>query len=189
MQVPPEITYRNVAKSEAIDNLIREKIQKIEKLCEQVMSCRVAVEKKHEHQKTGNPYRVRIEISVPPGHDLVVKKESTGGDMHAALSTVIRNAFDAAFRQVKKLNEKQQGKTKVHPRQEVAAFVSRLFKDEGYGFIRTVNEQEFYFHKNSLVNDDFDDLNVGDGVRFTEEMGEKGPQATTVQLVEKYPSA
>jgi cold shock CspA family protein len=189
MKVPPEITYRNVPKSESIDSLIREKIQKIEKLCGHVMSCRVAVEKPHEHQQTGRSYRVRIEVSVPPGHDLVVKKKSTGGDIHEALTTVIRNAFDAVFRQVKKLNEIQQGKTKVHPQQEVSAFVSRLFKEEGYGFIRTVNEQEVYFHKNSLVNDDFDDLEVGDGVRFTEEMGEKGPQATTVQLLEKYPSA
>jgi hypothetical protein len=42
-----------------------------------------------------------------------------------------------------------------------------------------------YFHRNSLLNEEFHRLRVGAGVRFVEGIGEKGPQATTVQVLKK----
>jgi cold shock CspA family protein len=66
----------------------------------------------------------------------------------------------------------------------VEALVSQLFKAEGYGFIRTPEGRELYFHRNSVLHDEFDRLQVGTGVRFEEELGEDGPQATTVQIIE-----
>ena len=43
--------------------------------------------------------------------------------------------------------------------------------------------------RNSLIvqalNDDFDRLEPGTGVRYVEEAGAKGPQASTVQIVDK----
>ncbi len=63
--------------------------------------------------------------------------------------------------------------------------VVRLFREEGYGFLRALDGREIYFHRNAVLNDDFDRLVVGAGVRFDEGLGEEGPQASTVQIVDK----
>jgi len=66
------------------------------------------------------------------------------------------------------------------------AVIHQLFPEEGYGFLRTVDTQdEIYFHRNSVLHDDFDRLAIGLGVRYAAELGEKGPQATSVQIVDK----
>ncbi|MCK4467404.1 MAG: cold shock domain-containing protein, partial [Desulfobacterales bacterium] len=52
----------------------------------------------------------------------------------------------------------------------------------GYGFLTTPDGREFYFHKNSVLDDKFKVLKVGMKVRFVEELGEKGAQASTVKV-------
>lgn len=69
---------------------------------------------------------IRINVRVPPGHDLVVRRESTSGYLHEKLPVVLSGAFDAAFRQLQKLMAKQHGQVKSHPEQENEAFVIRL---------------------------------------------------------------
>ena len=108
MEVPLEITYRNVEKSEDIDQLIREKAAKLDGMHDRITSCRVSVEKPQEHQKSGNNYRVRIDMRVPPGKELVVRREASEGDMHDALKSVITEAFRKISEQLKKVKGKQQ---------------------------------------------------------------------------------
>jgi cold shock CspA family protein/ribosome-associated translation inhibitor RaiA len=185
MQVPLKMTFRNVPKSPAIEALIRRQAAKLEKVCPHLVSCRVSVEKPQSHQKSGNPYRVRLNVTVPPEHEVVTRRDAGEGDLHQRLPTVLRQAFDAAQRQLKKLVDKQRGQTKVHPAQSVAGLVSRLFHEEGYGFIKTLEGREIYFHKNSVAAGEFDSLEIGTGVQWNEEQGENGPQATTVRIVDK----
>ena len=118
MKVLLENTYRNVQKTEDIEDLICEKCAKLEQVCDYISSCRVAIEKPQEHQRTGNPYRLRLDITVPPGHEMVVKREVGKGEMHEELTAVIRKVFRAARRKLKKLTEKQRGEVKTHPMQE-----------------------------------------------------------------------
>ena len=118
MQVPLEISFRGVRKTKAIENLIREKVAKLENICNYMISCHVAVEIPQQHQKTGNPFRVRIDIRVPAGHELVVKCESSEGDMHDTLPKVLRKAFNVSNRKLKELLELQRGKIKTHAEQK-----------------------------------------------------------------------
>ena len=185
MQVPLNVTFRNVRKSDAIEDLIQKQATKLERVCDHIVSCRIAVEKPQEHQKSGNPFRVRIDVTVPPEHELVVIREAGEGDLHERLPTVIRDAFGAMRRQLRKLVEKQRRDVKSHPEQEVAGFVIRLFREQGYGFIKSLDGQEVYFHKNSLPGNEFDRLETGTGVQWVEEQGDKGPQASTVRIVDK----
>jgi cold shock CspA family protein/ribosome-associated translation inhibitor RaiA len=185
MQVPLKITFRNVRKDSATEDLIRKQAAKLERVCDHIISCRIAVEKPQEHQRTGNPFRVRIDVTVPPEHELVVVRDSSEGDLHEQLSTVIRDAFGAMRRQLRKLVEKQHGDIKTHPEQEVDGFVARLFPEQGYGFIKRLDGQEIYFHKNSLPGNEFDRLEIGTGVQCFEQVGDKGPQASTVRIVDK----
>jgi cold shock CspA family protein/ribosome-associated translation inhibitor RaiA len=179
-----EISFRHVDKTEAVEKLIRDKARKLDEISERLISCRVAVERPQQHQRAGNPYRVRIELGVP-GKELLTIRESGRGDMHDPLPKVIRDAFNAARRQLREFETKKSGRVKLHPAQQLMAVVVRLFSEEGYGFLRTPDGREIYFHRNAVLHDDFDRLAIGTGVRFVEELGEKGPQATTVQIVDK----
>ena len=187
MQVPPEIAYRGLDKTEYIDNLIRHKITKLEEICDYLISCHIAIENPHRQRQTGNPYQVRLDLRVPPKHELVVKRKSTGKNNEEPLEALIRRTFQAAQRELKKLVEKQRGEVKRHPEQETMAIVAELFPKENYGFLKTVGGRDIYFHAHSVLNNDFDRLEVGTGVRYSEEAGEKGPQASTVEIVDKPP--
>jgi cold shock CspA family protein len=186
MQVPLELSFRNVQKTEAIETLIREKVAKLEQVCDHINSCRVAVEKPQSNQNSGNVYRVRLDITVPPGHEIVVTREPTFvNDAQRPLSSVIREAFTAARRQLKELVNRQRMEIKSHPQQETRAIVTKLFPEAGYGFMQTVDGLEIYFHRNSVTNNDFDRIEVGTGVRYVATEGNDGLQATTVQIVNK----
>lgn len=185
MQLPLEVSYRNIDKTESLEALIREKVSKLEDVCDHISSCRIAVEKPHDHPRSGSPYRVRIDLRVPPSHELAVDKSPGEGTQYTPLETVIREAFDAARRQLAELNERQHRQIKHHEDQSMGAIVTKLFPEEDYGFIKTFDEREIYFHRNSVLHDDFDRLELGTGVRLMFEEGDKGPQATTVQIVNK----
>lgn len=185
MQVPLNMTFRSVRKSPDIEALIRKQTRKLERVCPHLTSCRIAVEKPQAHQKSGNPFRVRVDVTVPPSHELVTVRNAGEGDLHEELSTVVRRAFDAMQRQLKKLVDKQRGDVKLHPAQELAGVVLRIFRDQGYGFIKSLEGREIYFHKDSLPAGEFDRLEIGTGVQWNEEEGEKGPQASFVKIVDK----
>ncbi len=186
MNIPLEITFRGVQASEEIKELIGQKADKLDRIGDNLISCRVAVEKKQKHQQSGAPYRVRVNMRLPPGQELVVDSGEGGdGSPNDDLPGVIRGVFESALRQVKKLNERRQDDVKEHPAQETSAVVVRLFAENGYGFLKSAAGREVFFHRNSVVNDDFDRLEVGTGVRFVEVAGEEGPQASTVQIVDK----
>ncbi|HEV2494033.1 MAG TPA: cold shock domain-containing protein [Terriglobia bacterium] len=59
--------------------------------------------------------------------------------------------------------------------------IKRVIRDRGFGFIRTPDGQEVFFHRSSLQNLDFDALKEGQNVEFEMERGEKGPRAVSVR--------
>lgn len=189
MQIPPEITYRDLEKTEAIDSLIREKIAKLEQFCDYINSCRVVVEQAHKHPDRGSPYKVSIDITIPHGREIAVSHNPDEGKQYPPLEAVIRDAFEAARRQVVSLSTEQKGVRKVHPEQEISAMITKLFPEQGYGFLKAIDTgEEVYFHHNSVVNEDFSNLKVGYGVRFKQTQGEMGLQATTVQVIDRQKS-
>lgn len=187
MKVPLEITYRDVTKTDALDSLVHEKIAKLERVCDYINSCHIAIEKIHDRPSSGSPYRVRLDITVPPGHELVAESNPSGNNQYTEVDTVIRDAFSMAERQLKELARRQREsqRTKTQTAQETTALVNKLFKEQGYGFIKTLEGQDVYFHRNSVLNDEFDRLEIGTGVHFFLEQGEQGPQASTVKIVDK----
>ncbi len=185
MQVPLEITFRDVPRTPEIEQLIQEKVRKLEELTDALTSGEVVVERPHKSKQSGNPYHVRLTFNMPPGHRLIAERKSVAREDEQPLSAVVREAFDALRRQLKKILERQRGDVKAHPDQEVGAIVDELEKSQGYGFLRTIDGRQIYFHKNAVTNNEFDRLTVGTGVRFSEELGDEGPQATVVQIVDK----
>lgn len=183
MQVPLEVTFRDMDKSEALEGYVRRYVDRLEKFCDHIDSCRVAIERPHRHQTKGSDYRVRIDLTVPPGHELVVVRDAGEGDIHDDAYKVLHEAFKAAERRVKKLVELQRGDVKRHPSRDVSAVIEQIH--DGFGFLRTIDGRQIYFHKHSVVGTSWDELRVGAGVAFSEEPGDRGPQASTVRIVDR----
>lgn len=107
MQVPLELTLKDVPDSAEIEEIIHGRIEKLEKVYDNIISCRVAVEKIIKDQQSGNPFRVRLNLRVPKNHEIVIKREPGGNNEFNNLGAMVRDAFDTAQRQLKELSEKK----------------------------------------------------------------------------------
>ncbi len=184
MRLTPQISFRNLEPGEEIKQRIDEEVRRLEKFYGGIIGCKVMVEVPHHRHRTGDRYRVRIDLTVP-GRELVVSRDPGNNDESTNLPAAITAAFDAMQRQLEDYVRRRRGLTKRH---EVPAHgrVVRLFPEEGYGFIETPDGRQVYFHEHSVLNGAFNRLRVGSEVRFTEEEGNEGPQATTVRPVGKH---
>ncbi len=108
MQIPLQITIRDVEHSEALEAHIREKAKKLDEFFKHIMSCRVVVEVPHKHHQQGKQFNVRIDIGVAGGEIAVNRDHSE--DVYVAL----RDAFDAAKRQLEDYARKLRGDVKTH---------------------------------------------------------------------------
>lgn len=108
MQLPLQITFRNLAHSEGLDKLIRERVEWLETFHSHVMSCRVVVEHTGDHQGGGKQFFVRINLKVP-GAEIAIDHPHDE-DVHVA----VRDAFDAARRQLEDQLRLQRGQVKLH---------------------------------------------------------------------------
>lgn len=178
MQLELQITARNFELTDPMRENIHERAEKLDNVYEHIMRCRVVVEVPHRHKHKGILYNVHIYMTVPGG-ELAIKREPNE-DIYVA----IRDSFDAARRQLEDYARKQRGDTKRHE-ETPHARISALFSDKGYGFLSTSDGREIYFHENSVLNDNFKHLQIGTEVHFSEEQGEKGPQASTVRVIGK----
>jgi len=176
VKLPLQITTRKLSLSETAISAIKLKAEKLETFYRQIMACRVMVETPHRHKNHGTLYNVRIDLTVPGG-ELIVKREP-----HEDVYVAIRDAFDAARRQLQNYSRRRRGDVKLHVKPPMAR-ISKLFADEGFGFLETDDGREIYFHSNSVVDSDFEQLNIGSTVRFAEKQGVNGPQASTVALL------
>jgi cold shock CspA family protein/ribosome-associated translation inhibitor RaiA len=199
MQLPIQITFRNMDSSPAVEARLREEAEKLSEFYDSIMGCRVMVEIPHQHRQQGKRFHIRIDLTVPGGEIAVKhepslrspiqrsgiqkrKKEQEVAAPHKDIYVAIRDAFKAARRRLQDYARKQSGAVKHHepaPR----ARVSRLFLEEGYGYLETPDGSEIYFHRNSVLNDDFEILVIGTEVSFVEETGDKGPQASTIKVI------
>jgi len=183
MQLPLQITFRDMEPSEAVEARIRERAAKLDEYYDRIMSCRVVVEAPHRHHHQGKLFHVCVDLTVPSG-ELVVNREPAARHAHEDVYVAIRDAFNAAQRRLANYARRRRRDVKTHESIPLGR-VLRLFPEEGYGFIEGPQGREVYFHKNSVLDEAFERLEVGSVVQFFEEPGNKGPQASTVRLMLK----
>ena len=184
MQIPLQIRFHKLEPSEAVEAAIRKRAEKLEQFAQDITSCRVTIEAPHKHHHQGNLYHVTIDIRTPAGEVVV----SQSPDRHQAYKdayVAIRDAFKAARRQLQDQERERRGKVKVHETPPHGR-VSAIYPTDNYGTISDSNGREIYFHRNSIVNEDFDQLEIGAEVRFAEEAGDEGPQASSVHVIGKH---
>jgi len=184
MRLPLQIAFHNMPHSTGIESAIRTNAEWLDHYHDGIMSCRVVVDRPHLHHKDGNLFQIRIDLKVPRG-ELVVKRDQSQHAEYADSDNMIREAFDEVRRQLEDHAGHLHGEVKAHNSMPHAR-VAKVFPEGGYGFLETPDGREIYFHRNSVVDGDFKDLEAGTEVRFVEELGDKGPQASTVAPVGRH---
>ena len=175
MQVPLQITMRGFEHSAALEADIRRHAEKLEQFHPRIVSCRVTVEEAHRHHRQGRQFNVRIDVRVP-GHEIAVNLDRDE-DPHVA----VRDAFDAARRQLEDALREQRGDVKLHEVPQHGT-IARIFEADGIGFIATADGRELYFSRENVVTPPFERLEPGMPVQFIEEMADEGPQAKRVSV-------
>jgi ribosome-associated translation inhibitor RaiA len=114
MQLPVKISYRGLEKSDWIDKLVLDHAARLERFCDHINRCDVAIEQtNHTHQK-GNPYRCRIDLTVASRHELVADEKQMDNGTHQPLKKVIHDAFKTMERELRRVVEKQRRDVKTH---------------------------------------------------------------------------
>ncbi|NIR29669.1 MAG: HPF/RaiA family ribosome-associated protein [Gammaproteobacteria bacterium] len=183
MRAAFELSFRDMEPSPAIEQRVRKLATKLEDLCEDLTSCRVVVEAPHRHHRRGNLYHVRVDLTVP-GEELVASRDPAKRHRREDVYAAIRDAFDAARRQLQEYKDRQRAGSASATRGESPpeGRIRALYPDEGYGHIETVDGRVVRFERDDVLGD-FTSLDVGTAVRFVEQSGEEGPRATGVRIV------
>jgi len=128
MQLPLEISFRNMESSEAVEANVKEKAVKLERFAKHITSCRVIIEAPHKHKHKGHLYSVTIDVSLP-GEEIVASRHPDKHHAHEDVYVAVRDAFDATQRQLESFAGKRRAKLKVReeiPYEEEIAEVEKV---------------------------------------------------------------
>jgi cold shock CspA family protein/ribosome-associated translation inhibitor RaiA len=185
MQTPIEIDFQGMDATSQIQAVLAKHVADLEQRFGRVAACRVALKAPGGHHRTGGLYEVNIRLALPDGREVNVDRTAQADERHADLDFAINDAFKRARRQLQDQVRHLQGQVKHHEGPPIGTVV-QLDPLGEFGLLESSDGQEIYFHRNSVLDDDYSRLAVGSRVTYTEEMGEKGPQASTVKLTGKH---
>ena len=180
MQLPLQITFRQMEPSAAIEARIRELAAKLERFSKHITRCHVIVEPVPHHQRQGGLFEFHIDITLP-GEEIAIRRAHPASQAHEDPYVALRDAFRAARRKIEDYERKRRFDVKSHAGPPHGR-ICELDPDRGFGRIEAEDGHLVYFHRNSVLGAKFEDLETGLDVRFTEEPGELGPQASTVHV-------
>lgn len=167
---PIQVTIRDIPGSIALESHLRKKAAKLDHYYDKIQRCRIVIDVPQKHKHQGKLFRVHINLLVP-GKELVVNHK-LDEDVYVA----IRDAFQAVIRQLEAYAHKRRGDVKHHEGVAVG-YVDRLFPEQGYGFIQSIEGDEYYFSMTNVTHPHFAQLQVGDIVHFLSVSANEGWQA------------
>ena len=185
MQTPIEIAFQHCEPNAEIRAEVVRQAQRLERFSDCITSCHVVVVAPSLRRRTGALYRVDVRVALPAGKEVVVDRPHGEKREHEHVEVAIRDAFEAAARQVEDAMRNLRGQVKSHAVAAAADHgrVTKFLAGEDCGFIETADGREVYFHRSAVADGAFDRLRVGSDVRFVEKAGEKGPHASAVRLL------
>lgn len=172
MQIKPCLTIRDIPPSEALEGHINKKIEKLTQFNSHIIHCDVVVEHAQNSKHNGKLYNTRVGVTVPGGK--CISTHCIDEDVYVS----VRDAFNAVKRQIQDFTDVQRGDVKQHP-MRMHGCVTKLFLDEGFGFIEA-NGEEFYFSVMNVYAPPFENFKVGMPVRFLATIDSDGPRALRV---------
>ena len=186
MQNPLQITFKDMDVSTSVYRRIEEKVAKLERHFTRMISCHVVISKclkSASNKHLLGLFQVHIAVEMP-GEMVVVERNPALKGASENMYLTIKMAFDTMERRLRAFIDKQRSHVKTH---EAGPYgqVIRLSPQEECGFILTDDGRELYFHENSVVNNGLGRLAVGCWVRYAEEKGIEGPQASSVFMLRR----
>jgi putative sigma-54 modulation protein len=100
MTMPVEVHFHGLQKSVAVEQRVREKVDKLARHFDRMTHCRVVLEAPHRNPQRPKAYQIKIEIGVPGRNPIVVSHEREGADATEELGLALRDAFETALRRV-----------------------------------------------------------------------------------------
>lgn len=185
METPVQIDFQGMDPDEMMRDRAREHVDALEKRYGRATSCRVLIKGPGGHHRTGGLYDIHIRVALPNGKEVNIGRTPQNDERYSDKIFALDDAFKRARRQLQDQVRTLQGKVKEHEAPPLGT-VTKLNREGGFGFLEDADGHEFYFHKNSVLNDAFARLELGTRVAFAEEIGEKGPQASTVRVLGKH---
>ena len=186
MQSQAQIEFEGVGNSAEIRirPTVEGHIAELEQLFGRITAGRVVVKGPGERHRTGGQYQVSVRLALPDGREVNIGRTPTEDERYADLTFAIDNAFKRARRQLQDQARLMRGQIKQHENQPIGT-VSRIDPSGEFGFIQGTDGQEVYFSCNSVL-DGASNISLGTRVSYVEEIGEKGPQASTVRILSKH---
>jgi cold shock CspA family protein len=190
MQTPVEIDYQGLQASEQLHDCVTRNIFTLEQRFGRITACRVTIKGPSERRRKGGAFDVSIRLSLPQGREVDIGrsegrvKDADTDNRLLDPVVAVNDAFKRARRRLQDHARRMQGHVKAHDGPPIAT-VARYDDAGGFGFLETSDGREVYFHKNSIL-DGGARVAPGTRVTFFEEMGDKGPQASTVRVLGKH---
>jgi cold shock CspA family protein len=185
MQTPVEIDFQGMEARPDLRAAIDRQVAALEDRFGRITAGRVVLKAPGGHHRTGGLFEINIHLALPEGRVVNIGRTPQNDERHADINYALNDAFKRARRQLQDHVRKLQGQVKQHEGLPLGT-VAELDPLGEFGFIETDDGREIYFHRNSVLNGGIADLALGARVSFAEEMGEKGPQASTVKLMGKH---
>jgi cold shock CspA family protein/ribosome-associated translation inhibitor RaiA len=185
MQTPVQIDFQGLNASVRTREAIAKHVAELEDRYGRVTACRVVLKGPGKHHRTGGLFEVNIRLSLPNGREVDISRTPKADERHSDLTFAIDDAFKRARRRLQDHVRRLQGQVKQHDAQPIGK-VARLDALGKFGIIEGADGEEIFFHRNSVLNNEFSKLKLGVRVTYFEEAGEKGPQASTVRLLGKH---
>ena len=184
MQTPAQIEFDGVQASPELQAAIDQHIAELERHFGRVTAGRVVVRSPGHRHQTGGQYHVSVRLALPDGREVNIERTPKKDERYSDLTFAVDNAFRRARRQLQDQARVMRGQTKQHENQTIGTVI-RIDPSGEFGFLEGANGQEVYFNCNSVVGD-LSNIAQGTRVSYVEEMGEKGPQASTVKVLGKH---
>ncbi len=102
-----QIVFHNIEQTDAISGAVQKRIEKMKRFCGQIIKGRVVLDSPHNNHHKGRVYSVGLEIHTPH-KEVRVNQEQHDNHAHEDLYVAIRDAFDAAERQLKSADKRHQ---------------------------------------------------------------------------------
>ncbi len=183
METIVEVDFEGMKPIESIRSAIDSGVERLEKRFGRITACRVAVKGPSERHHTNGLYEVHMWLSLPDGRQVAVTRTPPLDERYGDLPFALNETFKRVRRRLREQVRQMEQITKTHEGEPIGT-VTKL--DNGFGFLQTSDGREVYFNEYSVLNGAFAKLKVGTRVTFAEEVGEKGPQASTVRLLGRH---
>jgi ribosome-associated translation inhibitor RaiA len=102
--------------SPAVETEIRERAAALQHFFGRIIGFQVVVDQPAQHSRQGNAFEIHIEISVPSAPPIVVSRPHHDRPEHTDVYVAIRDAFNAAKRQLQDRAHRLRGDVKQHAR-------------------------------------------------------------------------